>query len=59
MSQGNQLVENAGFAEESILIQEAQEQAQQEEMAQDMQGKEEDKQLDQEEQNLQSGGQPV
>ena len=59
MTQGNQLVENAGFAEESLLIQEAEQQKQQEEMAQEMQGKQEDKELDQEEQNLQSGGQPV
>ena len=59
MTQGNQLVENAGFEKESILLREIEEQGQQEEMAQEMQGEQEDKQLDQETQNLQSAGQQV
>jgi hypothetical protein len=59
MTQGNQLVENAGFEKESILLREIEEQGQQEAMAEEMQGEQEDKQLDQETQNLQSGGQQV
>lgn len=59
MNQGNQLVENAGFAEESLLIQEAQQQAQEAEMQEEMQGKQEDQQLDQVEEGLKRGEAPV
>ena len=59
MNQGNQLVENAGFAEESLLIQESQQQAQEAEMQEEMQGKQEDQQLDQVEEGLKRGEAPV
>ena len=59
MQQGNQLIENAGFEDESILLREQKEQAQEAEMMQEMQGQQEDKQLDQVERDLNNPQQPV
>jgi len=59
MQQRNQLIENAGFEDESILLREQKEQAQEAEMMQEMQGKQEDKQLDQVERDLNNPQQPV
>ena len=58
-AQERELVENAGFAEESLLIQESQQQAQEAEMQEEMQGKQEDQQLDQVEEGLKRGETPV
>jgi hypothetical protein len=59
MNQGNQLVENAGFAEESLLIQESQQQAQEAEMQEEMQGMQQDKEMDQVAEGLKRGETPV